>query len=251
MNNKAKYDKWVQRVCAFLAEEGPKLNKHCASFQSKPILDKHPDVVFLGYNPHEDWEYYEEDAQPERFYEGNPSFCDPEIRKQGNWKIWNRLYNAFNWAEYTKPVEDGNFVFFNAVYFGSHNIAKMKSIPEATAAIDKCLDYTGEVVQEIFKPKCVVCFSIPDCFDLLNQKFHFENVQSVRLSDNLNPNLAEFAIKKSWKSGVPNSNRTIKTALWSGIPVYGIPHPSGRVSNDDWGLIALYLHNEMESLGIG
>ncbi len=40
MNNKEKYDNWVQSVCAFLAEEGPKLNKHCASFQSKPILDK-------------------------------------------------------------------------------------------------------------------------------------------------------------------------------------------------------------------
>lgn len=245
-----KYDNWVQRVCAFLAEEGPKLNRHCASFQSKPILDKHPDVVFLGYNPHENWEYFKEDSQPERFYEGNPSFCNPQERKKGNWKIWNRIYDAFNWAEYTKPVEDGNFVFFNAVYFGSEKIADMKSIPGASEAIDKCLDFTGEVIQNIFKPKCVVCFSIPDCFDLLNRKFHFDDVRSVRLSENIDLDLEQFAIKKSWKSGVPKSNRTIKTAFWNDIPVYGIPHPSGRINNDDWGLVAIYLRKEMENLGI-
>ena len=242
------YDNWVQRVCAFLAEEGPKLNKHCASFQSKPILDKQPDVVFLGYNPHENWEYFKEDSQPERFYEGNPSFCNPEMRKRGNWKIWNRIYDAFDWAEYTRPVEDGNFVFFNAVYFGSDNIQEMKSIPSASEAIDKCLDFTSEVIQEIFKPKCVVCFSIPDCFDLLNLKFSFTDNRSIKLNENIAPHLTEFAIKKCWKSGVPNSNRTIKTALWNGIPVYGIPHPSGLNNYDDWGLIALFLRNEMEKL---
>ncbi len=243
-----KYDNWVQRVCAFLAEEGPKLNKHCASFQSKPILDKQPDVVFLGYNPHEDWKYFEEDSQPERFYEGNPSFCNPQERKKGNWKIWNRIYDAFNWAEYTKPVEDGNFVFFNVVYFGSEKIADMKSIPGASEAIDKCLDFTGEVIQDIFKPKCIVCFSIPDCFDLLNLKFHFKDIRSVKLNENIAHHLAEFAIKKSWKSGVPNSSCTIKTAFWNDIPVYGIPHPSGSISYADWGLIALFLRNEMEKI---
>lgn len=243
-----KYDNWVQRVCAFLSEEGPKLNKHCASFQSKPILDKQPEVVFLGYNPHENWEYFKEDSQPARFYEGNPSFCNPQERKKGNWKIWNRIYDAFNWAEYTKPVADGNFVFFNAVYFGSDNIQEMRSIHESAEAIDRCLDFTGEVIQDIFNPKCIVCFSIPDCFDLLNLKFHFADVRSIKLDENIAPHLVEFAIKKSWKSGIPKSNRTIKSALWYGIPVYGIPHPSGRVSNDDWGLIALYLRNEMEKL---
>lgn len=246
MNNKEKYDNWVQRVCTFLAEEGPKLNKHCASFQSKPILDKQPDVVFLGYNPHENWEYFKDDSQPERFYEGNPSFCNPQERKKGNWKIWNRMYEAFKWAEYTKPVEDGNFVFFNAVYFGSDNIQEMKSTPSASEAIDKCLDFTDEVIQDIFKPKCIVCFSIADCFDLLNLKYHFTDIRSIKPDENIAPRLAEFAIKKSWKSGVPKSNRTIKMAFWNGIPVYGIPHPSGRVSNDDWGLIALFLRNELE-----
>ena len=38
--------------------------------------------------------------------------------------------------------------------------------------------------------------------------------------------------------------------LWNDTPVYGIPHPSGRVSNDDFGAIALYLRSEMQKLGI-
>ena len=139
-------------------------------------------------------------------------------------------------------------MFFNAVYFGSDNIQEMKSIPESAEAIDRCLDFTNEVIQDIFNPKCVVCFSIPDCFDLLNLKFHFTDIRSIKLDENIAPHLAEFAIKKSWKSGVPNSNRTIKTALWNGIPVYGIPHPSGLNNYDDWGLIALFLRNEMEKL---
>ena len=248
MDNSDKYADWVSRVCAFLAEEGPRLNKHCASFQSKPILDGPVDVVFLGYNPHESWEFFKEDCDPVRFYEGNPSFCNPESRRRGNWRIWNRIYNAFQWAEYTKPVEDGSFVFFNAVYFGSDTIRELKTIPGAQKAIDQSLEFTGEVIQDIFQPKCVICLSIPDCFDNLHQKYHFDNLRTVTLSESIKPHLEEFAIKKSWKSGIPQCGRTIKTALWNGMPVYGIPHPSGHVSYDEWGLIALYLRGELENL---
>ena len=49
-----KYANWVARVTAFLAETGPILGEkgtHCCTCQSKPVLDKCPDVVYLGYNP--------------------------------------------------------------------------------------------------------------------------------------------------------------------------------------------------------
>ena len=248
MDKKEDYNNWVQRVCSFLAEKGPVLNKPCVSFQSKPILDGPVDVVLLGYNPHENGEYY---LDSDRFYNGNPSFCDQESRKRREWKIWNRLYDAFWWAEYTKALEDGSFVFFNAVYFGSNKIQELKAVPGSAVAIDKCLDFTGEVIQDIFKPKCVMCLSIPDCFDRLNHKYHFDALRVIKLSESIRPDLKDFAIKKSWKTGVPNSNRCIKAALWKGIPVYGIPHPSGYVSDLDWGLIALYLRGEMEKIGIG
>ena len=32
----------------------------------------------------------------------------------------------------------------------------------------------------------------------------------------------------------------IHKAYWNEIPVYGIPHPSSRLNNDDMGAIALY-----------
>ena len=249
MNKKELYDEWVKKVCDFLAKEGPNLKKHCATFQTKPILDKQADVVFLGYNPHEDWEYYEEDSQPKRFYEGNPSFYTEERK---NWKIWKPLYDAFEWAEYTKPLTDGNFIFFNAVYFGSKTIADLKAIPDSKDAIDKCLDYTKEVVQDIFKPKCVVCFSISECFDNLNSKFGFKDVKSVQLYENIEPQLVDFVRNKterSWKN-VPQIDCIAKSGIWENIPVFGIPHPSGPISNDCWGLIALYLRGEMEKLGI-
>ncbi|MBO7125432.1 MAG: hypothetical protein J6V74_06275 [Bacteroidales bacterium] len=250
MNNKEKYDEWVKKVCDFLAEEGPILKRHCATFQSKPIFDKQADVVFLGYNPQEDWGYYEEDSQPTRFYEGNPSFYENNGKERMKWKIWKKLYDALKWAEYTKPVEDGNFVFFNAVYFGSKTINDLKSIPGSSNAINQCLDYTNEVIQDIFKPKCIVCFSIPECFNNLNSKFSFKNVQSVQLHENLSPHIVDFAINKSWKAGVPKINCIVKSGLWGNTPVYGIPHPSSHISNDHWGLIALYLRGEMEKLGI-
>lgn len=249
MNNKEKYDKWVEKVCDFLAEEGPILKRHCATFQSKPILDKQADVVFLGYNPHEDWGYCKEDSQPQRFYDGNQSFYTEERK---NWKIWKPLYDAFEWAEYTKPLTDGNFMFFNAVYFGSKTINDLKAIPGSKEAIDKCLDYTGEVIQDIFKPKCVVCFSIPECFNNLNRKFSFTDVKSIQLYENIDPKLVDFVQNKterSWKN-VPQINCAAKSGIWGNIHVFGIPHPSSRVSNDCWGLIALYLRGEMEKLGI-
>ena len=110
-----KYANWVNRVTAFLAETGPKLGEkgtHCCTFQSKPVLEKQPDVVFLGYNPHEPGAFSQDDIIQKRFFEGNPAFYSPERKK---WKVW-KLEGAFEWAEYPQPITDGNFVFFNAVY---------------------------------------------------------------------------------------------------------------------------------------
>ena len=252
-----KFDDWVTRVCSFLSEYGPKLGEkgtHCASFQSKPVLDKQPEVVLLGYNPNEDWDYYEEDAAPERFYEGNRSFCNPLERKKSAWKVWNRLYGSFEWANYTRPWEDGNFVFFNAVYFGSNNIEKMKKLPHAQEAIEKCLEFTGEIIQEIFRPKCIICLSVKECFDKLNLKFKFDDVEKVSTVEATNRDLLDFALRrtdgKNWKS-IHNCKKTIKKASWNRIPIYGIPHTSARdFSWDDFGAIALYLKSEMLKIGI-
>ena len=246
---KEKYDNWVKRVIEFLAETGPRLGEngtHCATFQSMPVLCKQPDVVFLGYNPNEPWEFYKEDVLPERFYEGNPYFYS----ERNKFKVW-RLASAFEWADYTKPVRDGNFVFFNAVYFGTRNIQSFKIIPGSKQAIEKCNTFTEEVIQEIFKPKCIVCFSVNDCFNLLNDRFHFKDVQLINTAESTDSDLIEFAItrkEKAWNETYSCQHPVMK-GYWNGIPVYGIPHPSyAKVTSDDLGAIALYLRSELQKM---
>ena len=244
-----KYADWVGRVCSFLSEVGPKLGEkgtHCASFQSKPVLDKCPDVVYLGYNPHEAWEFFKEDVSPERFYEGNPGFYS---ESRNGWRVW-RLANAFEWADYKEPITDGNFVFFNAIYFGSENIASFKKIAGSSDAIEKCLTFTEEVIHDIFKPKCIVCFSVPDCFNLLNNRFAFKDVKQINTAESTDKDLFDFAMskeKRAWKC-VYTCTKAVMKGDWNGIPVYGIPHPSSRVSNDDLGAIALYLRSELQKM---
>jgi len=121
------YDVWVENVFGFLKETGPKLGnggRCCSVFQSR--IEINPKVAFIGYNAHEDYGYVE--IEKKRFYEGNTSFYADNGKERMKWRIWSRLYGAFNFVKYTKPMEDGNFVFFNAVYFGTSNIEAMKKI---------------------------------------------------------------------------------------------------------------------------
>ena len=252
MNNetiKQLYDDWVSRVSAFLFEESSKYSITCGTFQSKPILDKQPDVVFLGYNPHETGGIKTLQEIQQRFYEGNPYFYSDERMK---WSIWKPLREFFEWADYTRPVEDGNFVFFNAIYFGTNKIIDFRNLQGSNDVIKKCLQFTGEVIHNIFKPKCIVCLSVPDCFDNLNRQFKFAKVKRINTLQETDAGLIDFAMNKEakgWKIRY-NCKRIIKKGFWEDIPVYGIPHPSGSVSNDDFSAITLYLRSEMQKLGI-
>ena len=248
---KERYIDWVKRVLKFLSETGPKLGEkgtHCATFQSKPVLDKQPDVVFLGYNPNEPWEFYQEEIEPDRFNNGNPAFNNPIQRKK--MKVW-KYAGAFEWAEYTKPVTDGNFVFFNAIYFGTKKIDDFIKIPGSAEAIEQCNTFTEELIHDIFQPKCIVCFSVSHCFDMLNRRFKFDDVKSIDTAKSTDPELLEFALTKekdSWKS-IYSCKDTVMKGYWKGIPVYGVPHPSNRnINYDDLGAVALYLRSEMQKI---
>lgn len=227
MNKTELYKDWVNRVTEFLDQTGPSLGEGgrcCSVFQSKPALDKQPEVLFLGYNAQEDYGYVP--ISEERFWEGNPEFYANRMK----WRIWSKLYHALAFAQYTEPMEEGNFVFMNAVYFGSKTIAQLERLPNAKTAISQCYEYTREVIHDIFAPKAIVCFSIADGFDALNQAFGFESVVSFKPSGIING----VKIECKWE---------IKLGLWNGVSVIGIPHPSARISNDDWGIIAYTLKN--------
>lgn len=219
MNPQQKYDEWVERVIPFLEETGKVLNRCCSVMQSKPVLDKQADILFLGYNAQEDFGFVPIDKN--RFYEGNSSFYSEERKK---WRIWERFYGAFKWANFLPPVTDGNFVFMNAIYFGTKNINQLKNIEQSKEAVNQCLDFTAEVIQDIFKPKNIVCFSIGECFNPLKSKFGFTQ-EEIIIPKMVNGQPAGIKIHK---------------AYWNEIPVYGIPHPSSRLNNDDMGAIALY-----------
>lgn len=222
------YNQWVDKVCHYIEKVGPCINCASCAFQSAPLLDKSPDVVFLGYNAHEPWGYT--GVNRERFYKGNPFFYAD--RDKSAWKVWWKLYEAFKWANYLTPMTDGNFIFMNAIYFGSNTIKEFQSRPNSAEIAMKCIDFTGEVIQDIFRPKCVICFSINDCFRQLEQRFNFTQVETVR------PPII---------NGEPAHHQVIK-GLWNCTKVFGIPHPSGRISNDDWGAIAMYLKKEITAL---
>ena len=234
--NKGCYDKWVEDVCAFLEETAPQLGgkggRCCSVMQSKPVLDKRPDVVFLGYNAHEDWGFTTVDRN--RFYEGNPFFYgnNGQARYKAPWRVWYKLYDAMKWAGCTKPMNDGNFVFMNAVYFGSATIRQLESLPNSKSAIEKCLQLTQRLLLEIFRPKCIVCFSVQNCFNLIDKQFKFANVTTIRPQRIVD---GKQLVAK----------HLVKTGYWDGIKIVGIPHPSLPISNDDWGTIALFLKNEI------
>lgn len=219
------YDQWVDKVCKYIDKVGPKINKCSASFQSPPVLDRHPDVVWLGFNPHEPYPY--NGINRERFYNGNPFWQGADTP----WKIWRPVYSTFQYIDFLPPVTDGKFVMMNAFYFGSDDIKEMKHLPDWISIRNQCLDFTAEVIQTIFKPKAVVCFSIPECFQRLNDRYHFGNVELFHpLSEKGEP------VKQLMAKGV-----------WDDIPVFGTVHPSAPAFSYAYRTaFARYLRKELE-----
>lgn len=230
---KEKYSKWVDEVVNFLETTAPYIGeggKACSVMQSRAVLDKDIDVVFLGCNANENWGYCGVDRK--RFWDGNKVFYN-NGKYQNNdamfhspWRIWYKPYFALRWLKDTRPMEDGNYIFMNAIYFGTRSIAQMKKLSQFEGVRDHCLSLTDKVIHNIFCPKLIVCFSIPDCFEVLNKHFNFEAV--VETTPN-HPNPSYHCTK------------TVKSATWKGVHVIGIPHPSQAISNDDWGAIGNFI----------
>jgi len=85
---------------------------------------------------------------------------------------------------------------------------------------------------EIFRPKCIVCFSVQNCFNLIDKQFKFANVTTIRPQRIVD---GKQLVAK----------HLVKIGYWDDIKIVGIPHPSLPISNDDWGTIALFLKNEI------
>lgn len=180
-----KYREWVDKVCDFTDEYGPKLQRHVASFQVAPIFDKDVDILFLGFNPAEgglESNYKPEDREiyRKRFFEGNP--YPPETWAAGNGvdkrkpahSKWNWIFNPqnenniFQKVGLSEQVTSGNYMFFNIFFFGSpmsgNAGALANCIKDYNEALKICTDYTIKAI-DILKPQCVLCFSIGNVFN--------------------------------------------------------------------------------------
>lgn len=134
-----------------------------------------------------------------------------------------------NGQDCTRPMKDGNFVFMNAVYFGSSDISRLKALSDGVEAIDECLRLTNQVVTQIFCPKIVICLSVNEVFDPLARKCEFREIET------LHPiNGTQYV-----------SSKAVKRAWWGSCRVIGIPYPSQAISYDDLGSIALFIKQEL------
>ena len=99
------YNLWVDRVCKYIEAVGPIINAPSSAMQSAPVLDKSPDVIFLGHDAREPFDF--NGADKNRFFVGNPEF----IPNRQKWVMWNRLDKAFRRNGLERFVTDGNFMF--------------------------------------------------------------------------------------------------------------------------------------------
>lgn len=230
-NREEKYSDWVNRVTQFLEKTGPNLSnggRCCSVLQSRPVLDKDVDVVFLGCNPQENFGYCGVDR--DRFWNGNKYFYNDDKHTNNDamyhWKVWGKLYEALKWLKNTQPMEDGHYVFMNAFYFGTRDLSQLEKISHIQEAKEQCIRFTDEVIHEIFRPKLIVCFSVSGCFDVIDKYVKFVDV-SASIPEYPNANY--------------HSKKTVKVGYWKGIRVLGIPHPSQQISNDEMGCVGNFL----------
>ena len=194
---KAKYDDWVDRVCAFIETVGPVVNAASSAMQSPPVLDQSPEILFLGHDAHEPYGF--NGADRNRFYQGNKTFKDAHK----TWRYWSRPYQSFSRIGHSELLTPGKFMLMNLFYFGSDDISKSNA-DMGRNVMQKCIDFTEELICDIIHPKVVVCFSISSVFNALRPRL--TDIKQIKLND----------------------KTTIMQGSWNGILVIGMTHPSAH-----------------------
>jgi hypothetical protein len=133
---------------------------------------------------------------PEVFAKGNPCFHTLE-----KWPIWQNLIKSF--SDPQMNILLSNSMYMNMVYFNSKNIQDLLNKKHGREVINKCREFSVELITKVIKPKQILCLGTQDCFDQLK----LNNKEVV------------------WKKRI---RLLVKGELFN-IPVYGIPHPSGKV----------------------
>lgn len=184
------------------------LNLSFFAFQSIPKVN--PDLLILGINPGNEFTYSDQYNNPgwgldesgmnaEIFMNGNPFSQDYE-----NWLIWKNLRKSFIGEKMNNMLT--NSMYMNFIYFNSLNIESLLQKKGGFEAFNNCRDLSVELINNIIKPKYIICLGTADCFDKL-------------------PLTEKECLLKDKK-------RLLLKGKLSGIQVFGIPHPSGSITSD-------------------
>ncbi|MDR3705821.1 MAG: hypothetical protein P4L28_07960 [Paludibacteraceae bacterium] len=232
--------KWAEEAanyCHSVAtdpDSSKRIDKTFYVFQSEPV--ESPEVLILGINPHGNYSYADQYNNPlwraekqkitaEVFRHANPTW---ENRDSWNSPIWPNIKKVFNTQrlqEIINSCENGHepkFVYMNALYFNTNNMDDFYKLPNSNEVFNKCIGLTKELISDIIKPKFIICLSIPECFNRLNEAAKTELLLN-------------------------NKIRLLVKGEFCGIPTYGILHTSGsrNMTNDDWHQIGIELHKEI------
>ena len=200
-----KLQMWAEEVVPYCDEIArTKVKRTFYVFQSTP--KESPKVLLLGLNPGRDFPY-EAQCKNEKWNIPNGMTVEafiktnPYDKEQDTWTILRGLKKT----KKVHPLLQSEFedmVYMNLLYFNSINFDKFqRSFREDWKEVfDNCVGFSKFLITEIIKPEKIVCLGA-HCFP-------------------------QFIGKDTkYQNGV-------KTASSNGIPVYGIPHPSARLSDE-------------------
>jgi hypothetical protein len=203
------FDKWADKACRFCYDKAisNEINLNFYAFQSEPLIDKQPELLILGLNPHGSGGYWNGQFIPP-YEEAIASFSkgNPHVNEKDRWKLWQGLKRVFQKGNIEYMLQDDYpYMCMNILYFNTNEIADFNKFDKQGNVFRESVNLTAEFIQ-LLNPKRILCLSIDQCFDRL--KNNFTDCQT----------LTPFFLE---------------TGQWENIPVYGIRHPSRTNKNNN------------------
>jgi hypothetical protein len=199
---KEEFDKWADKACRYCYDKAisGEVNLNFYAFQSEPLIEKQPELLILGLNPHGSDPYWDGKFIPpyeeaiERFSKGNPHYGEKD-----SWNLWQGLKRVFQKGDIADMLQDDYpYMYMNVLYFNTDDIDIFKSYDKSGNIFRENVNLTAELIQ-LLKPKHILCLSINECFNRI--KSNFTDCRTL----------------------IPSF---LAAGQWGNIPVYGIRHPS-------------------------
>jgi hypothetical protein len=168
------------------------------AFQSTPKYS--PSILVLGLNPGGyPFTYSDQYNNPiwglDKIQKMTPDVftrANPCNESYTEFKLWRNLHNMFVTSGMEEVLAD--HVYMNYVYFNTSKFNDLYKRKGGSATISNCKALSIDLITNVLRPKSILCLGTADCFDRM----------PVRDTD--------------------------KGHL-SGIPTFGIPHPSGSYTS--------------------